>query len=213
MKNIKYVSLTIALVSFALQMYDVLSYKIAFSLTMTFVLVMLQMVGLLHFAYLHRASVKDPKRFIDIVQVLVFVIYIIDLSYELFFNPGLRHVADTVYPVNIYPFHTISLFITASVNGTLTWKTVILNLVGNLALFVPMGYFLYIFFEPCRKFVPYTLTMFLIISFCELSQVYFHVGTGDVDDIILNLFGGVVFWLVIQIPPVKKVMNVLRFRR
>lgn len=63
------------------------------------------------------------------------------------------------------------------------------NLLGNIFAFSPLGFLLPLLFKKCNKikitFIISTGVSFLI----ELIQVTFNLGSGDIDDLILNVLG------------------------
>ena len=63
------------------------------------------------------------------------------------------------------------------------------NLLGNIVLFIPLGYFLPTLNSSLRKFYLTFLAVTIIITTIELTQLVFMVGTCDIDDLILNLLG------------------------
>ena len=63
------------------------------------------------------------------------------------------------------------------------------NLLGNIVLFIPLGYFLPALSSSLRKFYLTFLAVTIIITTIELTQLFFMVGTCDIDDLILNLLG------------------------
>ena len=75
------------------------------------------------------------------------------------------------------------------------------NLAGNVVLFVPLG-FLFPWMWPCwRRFWRHILLMSGIILTVELSQLLLALGTCDVDDLLLNLLGssmGFLVWKMIE---------------
>jgi glycopeptide antibiotics resistance protein len=85
------------------------------------------------------------------------------------------------------PFKTILNYL----SGEPTWNIAIRNIVGNIILFVPLGFFLQFF---CRsitwKFV--LLATFIISVVIEITQGIFRVGIFDIDDILLNVFGAII---------------------
>lgn len=76
-----------------------------------------------------------------------------------------------------------------------------INLVGNVAMFVPLGFLLPWIWGFFRKFWRHILLMTAIIIAVELSQYCFRLGTCDVDDLLLNLLGtelGYFLWKMIK---------------
>lgn len=58
MKHKRFLFLLTAAVAFIIQLIDIISYTIKFSITQTFVLVIIQMIGLVGYAYDARNVVK-----------------------------------------------------------------------------------------------------------------------------------------------------------
>ena len=65
----------------------------------------------------------------------------------------------------------------------------VVNLVGNVIMFVPLGFFVPILWKRTRKFGWHIMMMALIILVVELTQLFTLLGTCDVDDLLLNLVG------------------------
>lgn len=86
---------------------------------------------------------------------------------------------------NYIPFSTVKYYIT----GTDKSKYSKENLFGNIALFLPCGIFLPLLFGKMRHFQNLLFTSFLISLSFEFVQLITVLGTFDVDDIILNVFG------------------------
>lgn len=88
---------------------------------------------------------------------------------------------------NLQPFKTIMLYINNF--NSINLNTVIINLVGNIAVFIPFGLLLPVIFKRMRKFTVFFLTCAILISIAEILQLIFRVGSLDIDDLILNLIG------------------------
>lgn len=199
----RFLFLLVAAVAFIIQLIDIISYTIKFSITQTFILVIIQMIGLVGYAYGARNVVKNKRRMFYILHSIAFIIYLINLSYQLFLNPSLRHV-NAVSHVNISPLKTIFLYYNAYTRHTLPIKNIILNMVGNVMLFMPFGYFMYILFKPMRSFLPYFFFFLLVIIGVEVIQYIWKVGSADIDDIILNMSGILVLYIILKISFIKK---------
>lgn len=142
-----------------------------------------------------------------ILHSVAFIIYLINLTYQLFLNPALRHV-KVVSSVNISPLKTIFLYYTAYERHTLPIKNIILNIIGNVMLFMPFGYFIYVLFKPMRSFLPYFLFFLFMIIGVEVIQYIWKVGSADIDDIILNMSGVLILYIVLKIPFIKNYFKV-----
>lgn len=126
---------------------------------------------------------------------ILFVLYFVVLFYFLFFSEemGRTYVTQT-YRYNLVPFKEIGRFI--HYRESLGWRTVFLNIVGNVAAFLPFGTFLPIFSTRCRRLLNTALYSFELSLLVELLQLVFKVGTFDVDDLMLNTLGGIIGFLI-----------------
>ena len=91
---------------------------------------------------------------------------------------------------NLVPFKTIRSFMTLHPSTSTSAK--VFNLLGNIALFVPMGIFLPLVFKRAKGWLKVVIATFLISLCFELFQLFTHTGHFDVDDLILNSIGGLV---------------------
>lgn len=93
--------------------------------------------------------------------------------------------------VNLTPFATLRLYgriLQKNTNPALV-RHAIINLVGNVVMFVPLGWFLPALFRKTRGFFR---TVFLGVGLvCLVEAVQFITGLGscDVDDLLLNMLG------------------------
>ena len=89
--------------------------------------------------------------------------------------------------INIVPLKTIGEFVGQLF---LRWDSFLfVNLVGNVVMFVPLGFFLPYFNRRSKKLFGCLLVAFLIILCAEITQALTLLGFFDVDDFILNLVG------------------------
>lgn len=95
-------------------------------------------------------SSMDAKKKRRLVTGILFIAYFMVLFYFLFFSEKMgRTYSERTYHYNLVPFKEISRFIKyADVLGT---EAVVLNLVGNVAAFVPFGVFLPMYSQSCRR--------------------------------------------------------------
>jgi len=141
------------------------------------------------------AANKKKSTGIRAFAVVLFFVYFAVLFYFLFFSEEMgRTYSERAYHYNLVPFHEIMRFI--QYREVLGMSAVLLNLVGNVAAFVPFGFFLPVFSERCRRFLNTLLYSFELSLLVELIQLITKVGSFDVDDIILNTLGGAVGFVV-----------------
>jgi len=89
--------------------------------------------------------------------------------------------------VNFIPFYSIMdyLFSSAEVVRRFSFT----NLVGNIAVFIPLGVYLPLF-KKNKNVSANLIIVFAVSLFAETVQWLFGIGAADIDDIILNCLGG-----------------------
>lgn len=70
------------------------------------------------------------------------------------------------------------------------------NLLGNLLAFLPLGIFLPLLFRRQRRFWTFLPSSAAVIALVELLQLLSRRGALDVDDLLLNLPGACLGWLL-----------------
>ena len=102
-----------------------------------------------------------------------------------------EYIAARLQAGNLVPFKEITRAI-----DTLTVHS-LWNLLGNIAIFIPLGLFLGILAKPGKLTLAGAVWRSLAVSFgLESAQLLFAVGTFDVDDLILNSAGGAIGFIV-----------------
>lgn len=94
--------------------------------------------------------------------------------------------------VNLTPFATIRMYLSGRAG---VWNAV-RNIGGNILVFAPLG----IFIPLLRKKLAFPTTFFtalFISGSIELTQYKTGLGSCDIDDIILNVFGAMLFCLLL----------------
>jgi len=105
-------------------------------------------------------------------------------------------VLDLLNPV---PFETICRYIglLGHSNPNLV-RNAVINLVGNVILFVPIGIFLPRVFPKAGRWWKVLLITLGAITLIELTQMLTLLGTCDVDDVALNILGAMVGYLLFR---------------
>ena len=108
---------------------------------------------------------------------LFFVLYLVLLTYFLFFaeemgrTPGIR----AGYSYNLTPLKEIRRFLTHA--DVLGWRAVFLNIVGNMAAFMPFGFFLPEIWSRVDRW--YTTTLLgAVFSPVSYTHLYLLPGAG-----------------------------------
>ena len=122
--------------------------------------------------------------------MILFVRYGVDLSLSF---DAIRERVDSFS--NFTPFFTISNYYRAYSIGNISKTVFVYNIVGNLLLFLPMGYLL-----PCvskhKRALKTLPALLIILPLVEVIQLMTGLGRFDVDDMILNLSGAVTGYLL-----------------
>ena len=115
--------------------------------------------------------------------------YTLFMLYLMFFGFG-----RSQYDINIV--RLIPMFSTVGfVKQTILWKTIIINIFGNILIFVPFG-FLGIVFPKLNQFWSLILDFLFAIIILESFQYFTRLGVFDIDDVILNTVGVAIgFWI------------------
>lgn len=96
------------------------------------------------------------------------------------------------------PFETIQRFLWVlrySTNAAQIRHAVV-NLGGNVIMFVPLGFLVPCLWKKPQKFGWHFLMMALTIVAIELTQLFTLLGSCDVDDLLLNLVGTTIGFLL-----------------
>lgn len=140
-----------------------------------------------------------------LVIFMVFVVYLIIVFYIVFLKN--RFVSQNInyeiplkvywqFSVNLTPFKTIKNYIIYDNNLSDSIKYI--NVLGNVVLFIPFGFMYPILIDKNRKFLWIFLCSFIFSLSIELLQMMFRIGSLDVDDIILNVFGAIIGYCVFR---------------
>lgn len=130
-----------------------------------------------------------------------FIVYTIFLAQQLLFGSERFLARDIMISnrdiyINWIPFSTISMYI-EHFEYFKFWDW-ISNMFGNVMVFMPIGILLPII-SKYRRFIFTFGIGFLMSLSIEIAQYYLCLGVFDVDDIILNVFGVVLGYMVYKV--------------
>lgn len=119
---------------------------------------------------------------------VLFIFYLCLLAHLMFFSESFgRTDTSRGYQYNLVPFNEIIRYIRYyDVVGPLLF---LINIVGNVAAFVPFGFFLPIISRRSKKWYNTVMLGFGFSLALETLQLIFMVGSFDVDDMFLNTMG------------------------
>lgn len=145
---------------------------------------------------------------------LFFILYLILLITLTLFDSlwgrnsiDVKNIKDYIkQSVNLVPFKTIIIYI-KEFNSMYSTRQIMFNLLGNICALMPMALFLPLLFKKQSKFKNFIVTIVIIILGIELLQLITTTGRFDIDDLILNLFGAAIMYLLLNIKSVRNLIN------
>ena len=110
---------------------------------------------------------------------------------------------------NLIPFRSVYDYVQRLMEDRINIEIVIRNITGNLILLLPMGCFLPCLSKPFRRYWRTLAVCFGVICMVELLQPLLRIGFFDIDDLIFNLAGASLGFLIVQIPFVNHILKKL----
>lgn len=173
----------------------------------------------LYFGGLFISKYKQDNKAMKINLYIFFILYLILLITLTLFDPmwGRNGIKIPNWSFdnlkmylenncNIIPFKTITTYI-SQFNSLYSTKQILLNLFGNIFAFAPTAFFLPLIFKSEKNIKNFTITLVIMILGIEILQLLTHSGRFDIDDLILNLSGAIITYLLINI---KSVNNLIK---
>ncbi|MDE6313219.1 MAG: VanZ family protein [Lachnospiraceae bacterium] len=132
---------------------------------------------------------KKSEKLVKVFTWILFTMYIMIVFYFTFFSEHFgRTKIHNDYSYNLIPFKEIKRF--WKYRGLLGFENVMVNLFGNVLVFVPFGIILPFLSRRSRSFLLVTLLTLEFSLLIEVIQLITRKGCFDVDDLILNTLGG-----------------------
>lgn len=138
-----------------------------------------------------------------ILKVGAAVMYLFFLFYIVFFARRREALQDTRRRelINVVPIiHQVHTYRGLAPHDEKGKRNFVLNLAGNIFLFLPLPFLVYSFgVKRPKKILGVAL---LLTAGIEATQLAFHIGVPDVDDVLLNMAGAVLGVLLLKQIPV-----------
>lgn len=129
---------------------------------------------------------NNSERFKRGFIYIVFICYTL-LLIKILFLSRVSHLEHR--SINLIPFHSMMAYISGRTTNLRTFAFG--NVVGNIVIFIPLGFYLPLFKNDIRVWTN-LLFVFAVSLFVEIIQGLSSIGTADIDDIILNCLGGLI---------------------
>ena len=143
----------------------------------TWPMVIISVVIMVSFRICYLIKNKERIVWYKEVTMLIFVVYILCLFQVVTFQDDVSWSSN-----NFIPFKEIFRY-------KITSRLFIKNVLGNMLLFLPFGFFVSLYLKPEKIKLPLVL---ILIASISIEIVQMLIGrVFDVDDILLNVLGGV----------------------
>lgn len=179
--------------------------------------IMLMYFGCLFLIKVNRSFYRKMIKTNIIVWFILYIVMILNLTlFDKYFGRGEFGVSLSVnmslsdylnLNFNLVPFKTIGNYILAYKNSNLLLSDFLYNILGNLLAFVPFALFLPRIFNNVNKFYKFFIIVSFFIIFIEVMQMITMSGSFDIDDYILNILGTSIFYYIINISFLKRIIN------
>lgn len=132
---------------------------------------------------------------LKIFSRILFICYILAALYFMLFSEAMgRNIHSENYRYNLVLFKEIKRYLYNI--ETIGYWSVVINLLGNVVCFIPFGIILPVTSRKFKKLYSVIFLMFLFSLFVELTQLLFKIGSFDVDDILLNVIGAFIGYVI-----------------
>lgn len=148
-------------------------------------------------------SLKNNKP-LKISLWIFFILYLILLITLVAFD---YFRSGNLSSVNLIPFTTIIEYVKSFLNCSANFSIIAYNLVGNIVCLTPLAFFLPRLFKMQNKFKIFLITTIGIALSIEILQLITMSGAFDVDDIILNVMGAFIAYLILSIKGIKALLD------
>ncbi len=101
---------------------------------------------------------------------------------------------EVIDKLNLIPFNKITE--TQNVISRGIWSYFIVEVLGNIGMFIPIGFALPMLWKRYEKLWVTALTCLAASLFIELVQLITPLRATDVDDLIMNTLGGIIGYLI-----------------
>lgn len=167
----------------------------------------------------HKKHRKKRSRAVTALLWVLLISYLVVLLRVILFKFPINTVLDILMDkdeldytrVNMIPFQTIRFYL---FSGRVPFSVAARNILGNILAFAPLGILIPLIRRDLS--IPFTLaTAFAISAAIELIQLRTGLGSCDIDDVILNVFGAMLTCIVLSsldvfIYIVKKLVSALK---
>lgn len=136
---------------------------------------------------------KEERKRIIIIYLILYLLTIIGFTFANFRDSVLIDKGISERGYNLIPFSGIKQML----NSPLGLKIGFYNIIGNFLMLTPLSILLPLIDDRFKKVKYYLGTIILFSLVIELFQYITEIGSFDVDDLILNISGSFILYLIL----------------
>lgn len=154
-----------------------------------------------------KNNIKTKYKPLFIIGLFIFTLFILAIFSITGISPMSGfHTDIRLKEISLIPFNESigmildipNLMKTEHISIGIAILCVCLNIIGNILLFCPIGFFLPLLWNDFRKFSKTVIFGFLVSLIIECSQL-FLIRTTDIDDLIFNTLGTMIGYLFFKV--------------
>lgn len=152
-------------------------------------------------------ELKAKNKLITTIIWILFILYLVLLVKVILFKYSMSMTLDMMnfankMPIdyrisraNFIPFKTLIHYL----GGIQSSGVAKVNILANLIAFAPMGFLIPILLKKLQNGVNVSIVSFTVSLLFELTQLILGIGEFDIDDIILNVLGAILGYLLFKV--------------
>ena len=194
MKNkIKISKLCFLVVSILLYFYLVFHNRNQYLYNMSYLKCISYMLLVSLSIYLFGLIENKEKSYKENIIIYIILFMLLLTSFVFILKRPTIHFYKNWYSGQLQPFHTIMSQIEKA-----SPRTFLKNIIGNMFMLVPLSFLLMLLNDKYKNILKQPLIILPTITLIEVLQAFTYTGTFDVDDIILNYMGTVIFIILLE---------------
>lgn len=194
MKNkIKISKLCFLVVSILLYFYLVFHNRNQYLYNMSYLKCISYMLLVSLSIYLFGLIENKEKSYKENIIIYIILFMLLLTSFVFILKRPTIHFYKNWYSGQLQPFHTIMSQIEKA-----SPRTFLKNIIGNMFMLVPLSFLLMLLNDKYKNILKQTIIILPTIILIEVLQAFTYTGTFDVDDIILNYIGTIIFIILLE---------------
>ena len=143
--------------------------------------------------YSFNLKSKKERRNILSIYLIFYILAVVGFTFANFRDNVLIDAGISERGFNLIPFSSINQML----NSPLGLKVGLYNVLGNFFMLTPLAVLLPLINDKFKKVINYLIIIVLCSLSIEISQFITKIGSFDIDDLILNMGGTFIIFLII----------------